>query len=217
MATRGQDAYLVFCSDARARELQGTPWLKQLETECRVRLEPIPGGYLIHRQGASVQLQQQCKHLLINLIKSGAVARSSQWFWFSGRSYSPYDADSNAAIEQHFQQSQLQFILHINGKPYQLDLARWRQIDMTTGMWRPIVRNPPPAAAAPTGWCFMDRNTWRRVPEEISQAISAATAADQTEVQVTVQSRVYEVHLKQKEMRDVQGERSYKLEFFRPT
>ena len=216
MESRGaHEPYLVFCADARARELQGTPWLKQLETECRVRLEQIPGGFLIHRQGTSVQLQQQCKHLLINLIKSGAVARASQWFWFNGRSYSPYDIESNTLIEQHFQQSLLQFIIHINGKPYQLDLARWRQVDMTTGMWRPVVRNPPPATNAPSGWCFFDRNTWRKVPDEISQAIVAAEG--QTEVQVTMQSRVYELRLKQKEMRDVQADRIYKLEFFRPT
>ena len=212
-----KDAYLVFCSDARVQELVATPWLKELETECHVRIQPIAGGFLIHRQSASVSVHQQCKHLLINLIKSGAVMKTAQWFWFSGRSFSPYDAQNNAVIEGGFQQGNMQMIINVHGKPYQIDISRWRQTDMTTGLWRPIARNPMPGAPAqsqgPTGWCVFDRAGWRRVPEELAEALTTASTAGQIELQVTVQGHSYEVNLRRGELRE--GNRTYKLEFFR--
>ena len=101
-AGEAKDAYLVFCSDARVQELIDTPWLKELESECHVRIQPTPGGFLIYRQSASVQVHQQCKHLLINLIKSGAVTKAAQWFWFNGHTFTLYDDESCAVIERNF-------------------------------------------------------------------------------------------------------------------
>lgn len=215
MESGTKDAYLVFCSDARVQELVATPWLKELETECHVRIQPIAGGFLIHRQGATVPVHQQCKHLLINLIKSGAVMKAAQWFWYNGRYFSPYDARNNAVIETGFQQGNLQMIIDVHGKNYQIDITRWRQTDMTTGLWRPIARNPMPGAPAqaPSGWCVLDRNVWKRVPEELAEALTKASTAGQPELQVAVQGRTYDINLRQGELKE--GHRSYKLEFFR--
>ena len=216
-AGEAKDAYLVFCSDTRVQELVTTPWLKELETECHVRIQPVPGGFLIHRQGASVQVQQQCKHLLINLVKSGAVNKAAQWFWFNGHQFAPYDTENSAAIEGSFQQGNMYLIIEVRGKPYQIDLAKWRQTDMTTRLWRQILRNPMPDApqqqASPQGWCILDRNVWRRVPDELAEALTTATRADQTDLQLTVQGRTYQINFRRHELRD--GPRSYKLECFR--
>ena len=216
-AGEAKDAYLVFCSDARVQELIDTPWLKELESECHVRIQPTPGGFLIYRQSASVQVHQQCKHLLINLIKSGAVTKAAQWFWFNGHTFTLYDDESCAVIERNFQQGSMYLILEVRGKPYQIDITRWRQTDMTTRLWRPIARNPMPGApqqqVAPQGWCIFDRNTWRKVPEELSDSLTSASQAGQSELQVTLHGRTYDVSLRRQELRD--GQRTYKLEYFR--
>lgn len=217
-AGEAKDAYLVFCSEARMQELAATPWIQELETECHVRIQPIPGGFLIHRQNASVQVQQQCKHLLINLVKSGAVTNAAQWFWFNGRSFVPYDAEISAAIERSFQSGNMYLIIEVRGKPYQIDINKWRQTDMSTRMWRPITRNPMPGASqqpqpGPQGWCINDRNVWRRVPDDLSEALTTATRSGQTELQVNVLGRTYDVNLKRHELRD--GQRTYRIEWFR--
>lgn len=217
-AGEAKDAYLVFCSDTRVQELIATPWLKELETECHVRIQPIPGGFLIHRQSATVQVQQRCKHLLINLIKSGAVTKAAQWFWHNGRQFSPYDAENNTLIERSFQQGNMYLIIEVRGKPYQVDITRWRQTDMTTRLWRTIMRNPMPGApqqqqAGPQGWCIFDRNIWRRVPDELAEALTTASHSNQADLQITLHERTYEINFRRHELRD--GSRSYKLECFR--
>lgn len=218
-AGEAKDAYLVFCSDTRVQQLLSSPYLKELETQCKVRIQPIQGGFLVHRHNATVYLQQQCKHLLINLIKSGAVVNSAQWFWFSGRTFVPYDADTSAVIEASFQQGNMYLIVEVRGKPYQIDITKWRQTDMSSRMWRPILRNPMPGDAqqqtAPQGWCINDHHIWRRLPDDLSDTLTSANHNGQSELQVTVLGRTYDINLKRHELRD--GQRTYRLECFRQT
>lgn len=135
----GDRVYNVYCSDEIAKALESSNQISWLESQYQVKVEFQQGRFIISAKDTPVQAQQQAKHSLISLVQQHSIPQVAyQWFWFNGKSYSPYDPDSNQKIEEAYQNTQPALILDILGKIYNINLARFMQSPITGNYWRPI-------------------------------------------------------------------------------
>mmetsp|Transcript_32271 Transcript_32271/g.32009 ORF Transcript_32271/g.32009 Transcript_32271/m.32009 type:complete len:158 (+) Transcript_32271:20-493(+) len=146
----GDRVYNVYCTEEIAKVLQSSGQISWLASQYSIHIDYQQGRFIITGRETPVQAQQQAKHMLISLIQQQSVPKSAfQWFWFNGKSYSPYDPDSNQKIEDAFQSQQPALILEIMGKLYNVNLMQFAQSPISGKFWRPIIRQPPPMMRRP--------------------------------------------------------------------
>eukprot|EP00755_Sulcionema_specki_P005901 Sspe_Gene.34060::Locus_16571_Transcript_1_5_Confidence_0.333_Length_1574::g.34060::m.34060 len=74
-----------------------------------------------------------------------SLQRTHQWEWEDDfHAFTPYDMNSQLALEQAFQAGQSQVTIHVRSSAYTCDLAGMKQINPGSGVSRNIIRHPIP-------------------------------------------------------------------------
>ena len=171
-----EGACLVFCNEAKAKELQTSQLIHELETLFRTSIQYQTGAFVIPRREMSPALQQKCKQSLVQLVNTYSSTPGAQWFWHNGRGFTPYDSLSAAQIEQAFTEKRRYLILEIRGKPYQIDLAALTQTDLSTRRPRAILRAPQQTGKPPLWGYWADAGFQTLSPENgqiLTQALQS--------------------------------------------
>ncbi len=168
-----EGACLVFCSEAKAKELLSSQLIHELETLFHTSIQYQTGAFVIQRREMSHALQQKCKQSLVLLTNTYSSTPGAQWFWHNGRSFTPYDALSAAQIEQAFTEKRRYLILEIRGKPYQIDIAALTQTDLSSRKFRSIVRAPLQTGKQPV-WGYWTETGFQTLSPENGQILTQA-------------------------------------------
>ncbi|CAG9311518.1 unnamed protein product [Blepharisma stoltei] len=210
----GERVYNVYCSEEIARLLQTSGQLQWLESQYQVKVDYQEGRFLLTGRDTPVQAQQQAKHILISLIQQSSIPKSAfQWFWFNGKSYSPYDPDSNQKIEDAFQSQQPALILETFGKLYNINLIHFAQSPLTGKIWRPIIRQPPPMMRRPenrrefTSWTYDDKGKIKPFSREIVMKLEEALKTGTNNVDIRMGSSEFVINLERMEMHNKKTKR----------
>ena len=205
-----EGACLVFCNEAKAKELQASQLVHELETLFRTSIQYQTGAFLIQRRELTPSLQQKCKQSLVHLVNTYSSTPGVQWFWRNGRSFVPYDAASASHIEQAFIDKRRYLILEIRGKPYQIDLEMWTQTDLGSQRFRTIMRAPLQTGKQPL-WGYWTEAGFQALSAENGQILTQAVQSRRPFVTLHVSDKDMKADITRLLLQDETSKKEFRL------
>ena len=195
--------YEVLCPSDIASMLAASPHLQPLQDRFQVKITYSSERFLISREESTLEYHQQCKHYLINLIKSyKRQPFKFQWFYLDKMNWVPFEETVSEQIENAFR-SQNGCVVTVAESMFNIDpfLLTKTSLDgrqvTQVGRQKAYRLAPPPNAnrgrpgrgrqgeKRTTGntlgnyWVYYEKSVAKSFPREVSQVLEEAFVSQQ--------------------------------------
>lgn len=187
-----EKAYQVLCRQPVAQQLLNSGVVADLERRFHVKIELSHECFSLFRGSSTLPEHQQCKHCLINYIKSLEPVRSKYiWFFSNSVTWVPYEEPISDYIENAFRQH-IPCIINFQGQLRNVDPMMMLQSSTDGREHVPLMRRrgaplPEEQKGQQTYWVYSDLGgVSRTFPREASRVLEQSYRAQEQQVVISL-------------------------------